>query len=379
MGWLTLELTNSAWLVSVVAFYRSIPLFLFGFLAGPIIDRLGRRQAIVVATTLDLTTFSAIGMLLWLDRVELWHLYIIAFVIGSVWAVSWPARRGVLPDLVGKERTVDVLLVERFGQGAAKIVAPALAGVLVAVYGTLGCFMVIVLVQLVNLYAVWSVQKQETVTSTPDKHPSDAATLSFIQQITEGFTYVRREPLMLGIILTTVTMNLFVMPYTTLLPVFARDVLNQDSVGLGWLSASLGIGTYVGLLMLNVWRQAQGRYTNHGSIFLIGTAFMGFAIMAFALSPIFWLSWLALAAAAMGQNCFALMQNSIIMLSTDDEMRNRMMGIVVICIGMGPFGKLFVGALAEAYGAPFAVASTSITGLLLLSLIAINTPKLRRV
>ena len=102
-------------------------------------------------------------------------------------------------------------------------------------------------------------------------------------------------------------------------------------------------------------------------------------VFIFAVSPSYWLSWIALFCTGIGQACFALMQSAIMMLVADDGMRNRMMGMLVISIGMGPFGKLLVGALAENYGAPMAVASTASAAFLLIMLITVMTPQLRRV
>ncbi|MEM7533687.1 MAG: MFS transporter [Chloroflexota bacterium] len=379
MGWMVLELTNSAWLVSMVGFFRSLPLFLFGFLAGPINDYVGRRKILVITSAIDLCSFILLTLLVWWGILDTWQLYIIAFVLGCMWGMSWPARRGILPDLVGKERTVDVLLIERIGQGAAKVVGPATAGFIVAGYGMVGCFAVMAFIQVLNLSALWAILTDKAAAQEESNQQDRVKFQSPIKQITEGFAYVRQNPVLLSVVGATMVANMFIFPYGTLLPIFARDILGQGPVGLGWLGAASGFGTFGGLWVITMWRRYEGRFGNNGSIFTIGTAFLSLVVLIFAVSPSYWLSWIALFSAGIGQACFALMQSAIMMLVADDGMRNRMMGMLVISIGMGPFGKLLVGALAENYGAPIAVASTASVAFLLIVLITAMTPQLRRI
>ena len=185
--------------------------------------------------------------------------------------------------------------------------------------------------------------------------------------------------MVIGILLATLVANLLIFPFQTLLPVFARDVLNQGPTGLGWLGAAPGIGTFLGLLVVTLWRRYGGQYGNNGTVFVFGTMFFCISLFAFALSPIYWMSWSALMISGIGQVSFALLQVGMMMLVVEDEMRNRMMGLLVLAIGIGPFGRLMVGFLAELYGAPFTIAMTSSVGLVTMVMIAILIPRLRRV
>ncbi|MEM7533688.1 MAG: MFS transporter [Chloroflexota bacterium] len=390
VGWMVLELTDSALMLSFVEFFRRLPFLILGFLAGPIMDRVGRYQSIVFTSIADICLYMLLAMLIWSESLELWHIYVITFIIGCLWGTSWPARRGILPDIVGKERTVDVLALDRGGQGTARIVGPALAGVVVATYGVIGCFVVIIAAQVLNLGALWGMRLSPTAQSSPETSPETSLESSKendeqpiqespIQQIRAGLAYARHHPIVIGILLSTLVANLLIFPFQTLLPVFARDVLNQGPVGLGWLGAAPGIGTFLGLLVVTLWRRHGGRYGNNGSVFIFGTMFFCITLFAFAISPIYWMSWSALAISGIGQVSFALLQVGMMMLVVEDEMRNRMMGLLVLAIGIGPFGRLMVGFLAELYGAPFTVAMTSSVGLVTMVLIAILIPKLRRV
>ena len=131
MGWLVLELTNSAWPLAVIGFFRSAPALISGFVSGPIIDRFGRRQVILIAQTTNLFINGSITMLLWLEQIALWHLAAAALLKGLVWSLDWIARRSLLPDLVGKSKTVDALQLDGFCQNISRIVGPLMAGLLI--------------------------------------------------------------------------------------------------------------------------------------------------------------------------------------------------------------------------------------------------------
>jgi hypothetical protein len=162
-------------------------------------------------------------------------------------------------------------------------------------------------------------------------------------------------------------------PYMTLMPVFARDVLHQGPVGLGLLSAAAGMGSFIGLLMANNLR----RYLSNGWIFSGGTLGMALALIAFSQSSVYELSWAMLLIAGMGQACFGIMQSSIVLLTASDEMRGQTMGILVLAIGCDPMGKLLTGGMAESLGAPLAVGIQAGVAALLLVAIGIRLPGLR--
>jgi len=189
----------------------------------------------------------------------------------------------------------------------------------------------------------------------------------------ETLHYVKSSQPILGVMLITIVMNLLIIPYMTLLPVFARDVLGQGPVGLGILGMASGIGSFIGLGVTNTVR----RHVSNGWIFTAGTFGMALALVAFSQSSVFGVSWALLLCVGMGQACFGIMQSSIILLTASDEMRSRTMGILVLAIGSDPVGKLQTGALAQNFGAPFAVGLQAALGAVAIVAIAVMLPGLR--
>jgi len=367
LGWLVLDLTDSVWMVSLAGFCRSAPFPFMGFVNGPIIDRFGRRKVIISAQMVNLLLYTSLSLLLWTETLAFGHLVIGAFVAGITWSLEWPARRALMPDLVGKERTVDAMLLENMMQSVARVLGPALAGALIAVYGAPGCYTVMMLMAATTLAVVHTLSHQPIprLTMRPQMSPWTL--------IGETLRYAGHHQAILGVLLVTVVMNIFIFPYMTLLSVFARDVLDQGPVGLGLLGTGSGIGAFVGLYLINRLRER----VSPGWIFAVGTSFMCLSIFAFALSTIYPLSWSMLLLAGIGQACFGSMQSSIILLTASDEMRSRAMGALVLAISADPIGKLQTGYLAERWGAPTTVATQAMTAIFAIAAIVLLLPGLR--
>jgi predicted MFS family arabinose efflux permease len=192
--------------------------------------------------------------------------------------------------------------------------------------------------------------------------------------VAEGLRYVGHNQAILGVILITLVMNLLYFPYMNLLSIFARDVLDQGPVGLGFLGAASGVGALLGLFIIN-WLRDQ---VSGGWILTVGTFGMSICLLAFALSDLYPFSWAMLLFAGIGQACFGIMQSSIILLAASDEMRSRAMGTLVLAIGSDPLGKLQTGYLAELFGAQMTVAMQAGAAALCILAIAIALPGLRQ-
>lgn len=368
IGWLVFDLTNSSWMVSLVSFGRSLPLLLVGFWTGPLIDHFGRRKIIVAAQTTNLCAYLAMALLLWTGVAAVWNVAIVSFMLGVAWAIDWPARRALLPDIVGREKMVDSMLLDSFLVGVGRIVTPSLAGGLIAWFGAVGCYSVMALLSAIALYTLTALTHQPL----PRTHMRPTARPWTL--IGHGLRYVRHNQTILAVLLITLVMNLWIFPYVTLLPVFARDILHQGPVGLGMLNTGTGIGAFLGLLLINVIRR---RYSN-GWIFVIGSAWMCLALIAFAFSTHYQFSWIMLFAAGLGMSCFGTLQSAIILLSASDEMRSRVMGLLVLAIGSDPLGQLLIGSLAEQFGPQLTLIGEAGAALLAILLITLYLPGLRR-
>lgn len=368
MGWLVLELTDSPWQVAIIGFYRSVPFLFVGFFSGLIIDRFGRRTVILVAQTTNLVISALIMLLLLTDMLALWHLALGSILMGTAWSLDWPSRRSLVPDLVGKAKTVDALLLENLGQNFARIAGPFTAGVLIDAFGAVGAYIALTGLSGLTLFLLSGLSKP------PKRSKANIERVSPLTNIIEGLQYVRHSPPILGALLITVAMNFLVFPYMTLMPVFARDVLHQGPTGLGILGSAAGIGSFLGIFIISRIRHT----VSNGWIFAAGSCFQALAILTFSTSTNYTLSAALLLLSGIGQACFGIMQSSLILLSASDEMRSRAMGTLVLAIGTGPLGQLQIGALAETWGAPWAVRLQTSLAALVIIIMAFALPDLRR-
>lgn len=369
LGWLVLELTDSAGLVGLVGFCRSIPSLLVGGFGGLLADRIGRRPLVIASQTLTLVMYATVAVLLAAGLLAIWHLVVISLTLGCAWAMDWPTRRALIPDLVGRPRVVDALMLENLGMSIARALGPLLAGLVLDAFNVLGCFLTLSGLSAISLLLLHALSKQ------PIPRTSSPTSASPLAQIRDSVLYVRQNQSILAVTLITMIMNMLAFPYMNFLPVFARDVLNQGPVGLGYLGASVGIGNVVGLFLVN-WAR---RLTSPGWIFIAGTLLHCMALLTFTTSSVFAVSWALLLLVGIGHACFGIMQSSIVLLAAADERRGQAMGAIAVAIGAGPFGRLQTGVLADAFGAPLAVGAEVAVAALLVVAVAATLPELRQV
>ena len=369
LGWLVLELTDSAGLVGLVGFCRSIPSLLVGGFGGLLADRIGRRPLVIASQTLTLVMYATVAVLLAAGLLAIWHLVVIALTLGCAWAMDWPTRRALIPDLVGRPRVVDALMLENLGMSIARALGPLLAGLVLDAFNVLGCFLTLSGLSAISLLLLHALSKQ------PIPRTSSPTSASPLAQIRDSVLYVRQNQSILAVTLITMIMNMLAFPYMNFLPVFARDVLDQGPVGLGYLGASVGIGNVVGLFLVN-WAR---RFTSPGWIFIAGTLLHCMALLTFTTSSVFAVSWALLLLVGIGHACFGIMQSSIVLLAAADERRGQAMGAIAVAIGAGPFGRLQTGILADAFGAPLAVGAEVAVAALLVATVAATLPELRQV
>ena len=369
LSWLVLELTNSPGLVGLVAFCRSIPVLFVGGFGGELADRMGRRPLIIAAQTVTLSMYGAVALLLATGLLTLWHLVIISLIQGCAWAMDWPIRRALIPDLVGRAGIVDALLLESLGMSVAHTIGPFIAGFVLDAFDSLGCFLALSGLSAVSLVLLRALSRQ------PIPRTSSPSSASPLAQIRDSVRYVQQNQPILAVTLITIIMNMLAFPYMNFLPVFARDVLHQGPVGLGYLGAAVGIGSFSGLYLVGRARHSA----TAGWIFIVGTFAQCLALLAFTTSTLFAISWVLLLAVGIGHACFGILQSSIVLLAAADERRGQAMGAIAVAIGAGPFGQLLTGVLAQSYGAPLAVGGEAVAAAILVVAVAAWLPGLRQV
>ncbi len=357
-AWLVYRLTDSPFLLGLVGFAATIPTFVFGPLVGPLVDRSSRLRLVIGAQALSMLEALTLAALAFSGVIEVWHVVLLNLFKGFVDVVEVPARQSLVVDMVERREDLpNAIALNSAVFNVARLVGPSIGGLAIAAAGEAACFLADGLSYLAVIAALLAMRLPE--------RPPRVTVVPFGRQLREGLVYALGAGPIRAILLLLSLTSLVGMPYITLAPVMARDVLGGGPDTLGFLMASIGVGALAGTLLLASRPSVRG----FGTIIAVAAATFGVAAAVFALSRVFWLSSFALAVAGAGMIVHAAAANTILQTLVGDEMRGRVMSLYAVAIiGMMPFGSLGSGALASRVGAPatiFAGGALCLVGALL--------------
>jgi MFS family permease len=358
VGWLALQLMDSPLFVGLTGFVGGIPLLVVSLPAGVMIDRYNRRTVLLVAQVAVMAVAGVFALLVGSGTIAPWSTLVLVAAYGTAMSFIFPTRTTIVTMLVERKDLANAVALNAAAQNACRVTGPALAGVLIAVIGVAGTFAVAALLQILALAATLRLPASTPVGS--GRGGSAWASLTL------GLRIVARDAFLSSLILLAVATNILVMPYITMMPVFARDELGVGSTGLGLLLASTGLGTVAGALAV-----AASRRLGSWSLSQVVTAATFAAlVLVFALTPNLPLAVLLLFAAGAMSAAFMAITQTVLQLRVDDDVRGRVLSIYLATWGMLPFGQLAVGAIAERVGAPLATAGACAMALGGIALIA---------
>jgi MFS family permease len=364
-GWLVLRLGNSAFHLGLVGFCNFAPVLLFALVAGVAADRLARRRALYWTQGSAMVLAFTLAALTATGTVRVWHVALLAFGAGTAGAFDIPIRQSLLQDLVGREDLPNAIALNSLAFNGARLLGPALGGLLLAELGEAMVFLVNGLSYLAVLVGL-ALMRTEPAT----RRPSD----SWLSGMREGIAWVRgSRKARLFLALVSIS-SVFGLPYSILLPVFARDVLGVGARGLGFLTGATGLGATVGALYL-AGRGTRGR----GVLVAVAMALLGASLVAFALSRAFALSLLLLVLVGAAMIVQMATSNTLLQLLAPEELRGRIVSFYMLAfLGTAPVGSLLAGTLAHALGTPAAVAIGGAVCLAAALWFAFRLPRLRR-
>lgn len=344
-AWLVYRLTGSSLLLGVVGFAGQIPIFLFAPIGGLAADRWNRHRVVIGTQVASMILAFILAGLTLYRVINVWEIVVLAALLGVVNAFDIPARQSFLIEMVVREDLMNAIALNSSMFNGARVIGPAVAGILVARIGEGWCFFanavsyiaVIIGLLLMKLGSLRTASKK----SSPFEH------------IAEGFRFVRHTKPILALVLLIALVSLVAVPYSVLMPIFADRVLHRGAHGLGILMGSSGVGALLGALTLAIRRGVQGLGRVVG---LAATAFGG-SLLLFAFSKSFWLSVVLLIPVGYSVMLQMSSSNTLIQAMVPDELRGRAMAVyTMMFMGMAPVGSLFAGVLADKIGAPWTVA-----------------------
>jgi MFS family permease len=317
-GWLMYELTNSPVQLGLVHGIQAIPTLVLSPLAGSVADRYPRKQLVVVAQGLAAVMYTVLALLIVTGRIRPWHVYATAFGMAIIQAFHQPARAAMVADAVPPRHLTNAIGLNSIGFNVARSIGPALAGVLIASLGMASCYVVQTGCYL--LAGVWTLWLRPTPSAATSGFGAPGA--SFGQSIVEGWAFSWRNEAVRTGLLITMCASLFIMPFTTLLPVFARDLLGVGATGQGGLLTAMGIGAVGSAVLI----ASLGDRLPRGLLMLGGVTMYGLSVVAFAASPSFRLSALMTIVGLAHVSSYALVQ-TVIQTYSPSALRGRTIAI----------------------------------------------------
>ncbi|MFZ0390957.1 MAG: MFS transporter [Calditrichia bacterium] len=368
LGWLVYRLTNSAFLLGIVGFAGQLPTFIFTPFAGVLADRLNRHRLIILTQSIAMLQALLLAALVFSGVIVIWHVITLSILLGIINAMDMPVRQSFTVEMVeGRENLGNAIALNSSMVNAARLVGPSLAGVIIAATGEGFCFLINGLSYIAVIAALLMMKlPRQRVGSGNKKNP--------LQQLKEGYVYAYSFAPIRAILLLLSIVSLVGMPYTVLMPVFAKTILQGDASTLGILMGAAGLGALAGAGYLASRRTVLGL----GSWMAFTTVVFALGLIAFSFSRYFYLSLLFMLFTGFGMISLMAASNTILQTIVDDDKRGRVMSFYTVSImGMLPFGSLLTGALAGKFGAPATFAVGGLICLLSAGFFYYRLPALR--
>lgn len=338
--WLAYTLTDSPFLLSLVSAMQFVPFLIFSLFSGVIIDRFPKKTLLFVTQGASLVITLILAILTLTGVVQYWHILILSFVLGIVNSLDMPLRQSFISQLVDKENLMNAIALNSSMFNLARIIGPALAGLVMGYMGIAACFLINSVSFAAVLISLFFIKPKPFV-----RKPKTG--VKIMAEIKDGLSYVyRNKDIYRKIIIVTIT-ALFAMNYTVIAPVFSEVVLNQGETGFGLLMSFMGAGSLIGALVV----AAQCKDGPKKYVIYLFPLFAG-AFQIFAgLSASFFLTGLFLAASGYFFVSFLSTINTSLQLFTSEDYRGRVMSVYTLVMqGTTPMGNLYAGAITDSFG-----------------------------
>jgi MFS family permease len=349
-AWLVYRLTKSSILLGTVGFAGQIPTFLLAPLAGVLVDRWNRRTVLVWTQALAMVQSLALAALTLTHRITIAEVLALSAMQGCINAFDMPGRQSFLREMVeGRDDLSNAIAINSSMVNLARLIGPSLAGMLIAVTSEGWCFLidgVSYIAVIASLVMMRLTRAEEQAVGETLERPS------MVQELKEGWDFVRGFAPIRTILLLFALVSLMGMPFVTLMPIFAAQVLKGGPHTMGFLMGAMGIGSLGSAVALVLRKSVRGLL----KMIPIAAAAFGVGLIGFGLSRNLWLSMALLLVAGFGMMQGLTASNTIIQTIVPEDKRGRVMSYYTIAfVGMAPFGSLMAGALAQSIGAPWTV------------------------
>jgi MFS family permease len=365
-SWLVYRLTQSPALLGAVSFASQVPVLFLSPWAGIVADRHSRHRMVIITQSAMMVQALVLAALTLTGRITVWQIFVLSAFQGVCIAFDMPARQAFLIEMVGGEDLMNAIALNSSMFNSARMIGPAVAGVLVAALGEGMCF----LINGVSYLAVIAglLLMRLTPWRPEGRKPGK------LDQLKEGVAYVLKNDAIRSLLGLLGVVSLLGMPYAVLMPIFAEDILRSGPRGMGGLMSAAAAGALAGALWLARRRSVRGL----DRVVVRACALFGVALTFFSVARVYWLAVACLVPAGFGIMVQMGSTNSLVQSLVDNRMRGRVMGLyATMFLGVAPFGSLLAGFVAERAGAPATVALGGLACIAGAGALAVRIPRMR--
>lgn len=343
-GWLVLQLTNSAFLIGLVAACATLPSLLFSLFGGLIVDKFNKKKLIIVTQSLSMLFALTLAFLTLSGHINVWEIALFAFLLGVVNAIDNPARQAFVFEMVGEDKMNSAIALNSGLFNAARVVGPSVAGILIALVGPGGAYLINGISYIPAIIAQILIKPIAQKKIEVESHP--------IEAIKKGISYTWQHPIIRSLIILTAIVSIFGWSYTTIMPLIAEKVFHGGADILGYLYAAGGLGAVLATIFVSSF---SNKFKS--SVFINGgNTLFAVSMILFSLTSNLVLAYIFLFLAGFGLLSMFSIINARIQHLVDNNLRGRVMSLyMLVFVGFFPFGNFEIGLLSEHLGAQNAI------------------------
>ena len=342
-GYLVYDLTGSASLLGIVSAGSAVPMLVLALFGGAIADRFDRKRLIQIGQIVVGLLALVVGLSIFTEWVEWYHLLISSLVQGAIWSFMMPARQAIIPQVVGPDKIGNAMALNAAGMSAMTLLAPAIAGGLYAFAGPANVYFVITGLSIVAVVM--------TTMITPREPTGPAKKRAMMSDIVAGLSYIKGNQMVLVLLVMGLATTLLASPFRMLLPVFVVDIYGRGPDSMGLLVAIMGGGALVGSLAI----AALGNW-RRGMLLIVGAFASGIALLLIAAFPFYYAAAVIMLLVGLGDSGRRTINMGLIMEVVEDQYRGRVMSVFMMNFGLMPLGMLPAGLAVDYFGGPLAIA-----------------------
>lgn len=365
-GWLVQDKWDDAALLGYLMAAVAIPMLVFSPIGGVVADRVDKRKLLLISQSMLVLSNSVIAVLILTDTIQYWHLLAMSTFSGAAFSFNMPGRQALVAMLVPRDKLMNAISLSTAAMNASRIIAPPMAGLLVHPIGIGGTYVICTAFYAFAVVATYAL---------PAMPPKRERQFTFFEDFLGGIRYIKESSLLLGLLIFASVPVIFAMPYQTLMPVFADRVWNVGSAGFGVLQMFAGVGGLTGALVV----ANLDAYPRKGRLLVGGALGFGGFLALFALSPWFLVALPLIGAIGFCSMVVMTVNNTAIQLVIPDEVRGRVMSVMMMTFGLMPLGAVPAGIAAESIGAPPVVATGAVLFIISVLIIFMVMPAFRNI